>query len=42
MDDILNRAKKTKCYGFINKPFSETEVTATIQKAISKHNSEQD
>lgn len=41
-DDVLNRVKKTKFYGYIHKPFSEKEVNTTIQTAISKHKSEKD
>ena len=38
-DEVLNRAPKTKFYGYIQKPFSEKEVNATIQTVISKHKS---
>jgi two-component system, response regulator PdtaR len=36
-DDVLNRAKKTKTYGYITKPLNKEEVDTTIQKAISKY-----
>ncbi len=41
-DDVLNRAKKTKFYGHIQKPFIEKEVNKTIQTAISKHKLKKD
>jgi len=36
-ENTLERAKATKPYGFLLKPFSERELHATIQMAIERH-----
>lgn len=38
-DEILERAEKTRPYGYILKPFKDSELKANIQMAIYKHNS---
>jgi PAS domain S-box-containing protein len=35
--DVLDRAKLTEPYGYVNKPFSLQELTNTIETAIYKH-----
>lgn len=39
-DSTLERARKTKPYGYLIKPFSERELHATIQMALERHNAE--
>ena len=36
-DEMLERAKETKPYGYLVKPFEEGELLASIQIALSKH-----
>jgi FOG: CheY-like receiver len=36
-DDILERAKKTKSYGYIIKPYQHGQINTAIQIAINKH-----
>ena len=38
-DEILKRAEKTCPYGYILKPYKDTELKANIKMAIYKHNS---
>lgn len=40
-DATLERARKTRPYGFLIKPFSERELHATIQMALERHQVEQ-
>lgn len=39
-DSTLERARRTKPYGYLIKPFSERELHATIQMALERHNAE--
>lgn len=39
-DSTLERARKTRPYGYLIKPFSERELHATIQMALERHNAE--
>ena len=39
-EDVLKRARITEPYGYILKPFRESEVNANIEMAIYKHRSE--
>ncbi len=39
-DEVLKRARETEPYGYIIKPFRESEVIANIEMAIYKHNLE--
>jgi len=41
-DSTLERARKTKPYGYLIKPFSERELHATIQMALERHAVEKD
>ncbi len=36
-DDILKRAKKTKSYGYIIKPYQDGQINTAILIAITKH-----
>ncbi len=36
-DKTVDRASKTGCYGYLIKPFRETELQATIKMSLSKH-----
>src|SRR5690606_1732863 len=36
-DSTLDRARQTKPYGYLIKPFSERELHATIQMALERH-----
>lgn len=36
-DDILKRAKKTKSYGYIIKPYQDGQINIAILIAITKH-----
>ncbi|MCK5505299.1 MAG: PAS domain S-box protein [Thermodesulfovibrionia bacterium] len=36
--EILKKAKKTAAYGYLLKPFKESQLKATIALALSKHN----
>lgn len=37
-DKIIQRAKETGPYGYITKPFEETDLRTTIELALAKHN----
>ena len=39
-DSTLERARRTRPYGYLIKPFSERELHATIQMALERHNAE--
>jgi CheY-like chemotaxis protein len=39
-DEVLKRAQETEPYGYILKPFRESEVNANIKMALYKYNSE--
>ncbi len=39
-DATLERARKTRPYGYLIKPFSERELHATIQMALERHSAE--
>lgn len=39
-ESTLERAKETKPYGYILKPFKERELRATIEVALSRHQTE--
>ncbi len=39
-DETIERARATKPYGYILKPFSERELHATIQMAMARHHAE--
>ncbi len=41
-EEILSRAKLTEPYGYIVKPFKGSEVNATIQMALYKHESDKE
>ncbi|MDR7149107.1 signal transduction histidine kinase [Hydrogenophaga palleronii] len=41
-DSTLERARKTRPYGYLIKPFSERELHATIQMALERHAVEKD
>lgn len=36
-DEIMERASKTGCYGYLIKPFRDKELQASIKMALSKH-----
>ena len=36
-EEILERASKTGCYGYLIKPFRDKELQATVKMALSKH-----
>jgi PAS domain S-box-containing protein len=40
-DSTLERARQTRPYGYLIKPFSERELHATIQMALERHTAEQ-
>lgn len=40
-DATLERARKTRPYGYLIKPFSERELHATIQMALERHSAEE-
>jgi len=36
-DEIMERASKTGCYGYLIKPFRDKELQASVKMALSKH-----
>ena len=36
-EDFLNRAKLTKPFGYLSKPFNDNEIHSTIKMALYKH-----